>query len=71
MNNIFNILLIFILITNCSFQKNSKFWTNEKIVEEKQENKLIIVNKKEEVLNLELNPNLKISLNTKVLIKVF
>ena len=71
MNNIFNILLIFILITNCSFQKNSKFWTNEKIVEEKQENKLIIVNKKEEVLNLELNPNLKISLKTKSINKSF
>ena len=31
MNNIFKIILIFIFITSCSFNKNSKFWTKEKI----------------------------------------
>ena len=37
MNKLFRILLIYFLITGCSFQKNSKFWNKEKIEEEKQE----------------------------------
>ena len=31
MNNIFKIVVIFLTISSCSFNKNSKFWTNEKI----------------------------------------
>ena len=38
MNNIIKIIVIFIFLANCSLNKNSKFWTNEKIVEEKQQN---------------------------------
>lgn len=61
MNKLFRILLIYFLITGCSFQKNSKFWNKEKIEEEKQENVTEIF-KKEETLNFEINPNLKIEL---------
>ena len=35
-----NIILLFVSITSCSLHKNSKFWTKEKIVEEKKENKV-------------------------------
>ena len=64
MNKLFKILLIYFLITGCSFQKNSKFWNKEKIEEEKQENVTEIF-KKEETLNFELNPNLKIELDSR------
>ena len=66
MNNIIKIVLIFILLSNCSFHKNSKFWTKEKIVKEKQE-QLKEIFKEEEVLSLELNPQKKISLYGKVI----
>ena len=36
MNNFLKIILILITITSCSLHKNSKFWTKQKIVEEKQ-----------------------------------
>ena len=69
-NNIFKILLIFILVTNCSFQKNSKFWTSEKIKDVNQENIEEVYNK-EKALDLETNPKLKISLNKKSINKSF
>jgi outer membrane protein assembly factor BamB len=69
-NNFIKFLLIFILLTNCSLQKNSKFWTNKKISEEKKEY-IVEFYKKEQALNLELNPNLKISLISKSINKSF
>ena len=70
MNNIFNIILIFIFLTNCSFNKNSKYWTSGKISELKKEN--IIETFKEDVaLDLEINPNLKISFYSKAIDKSF
>ena len=64
MNKLFKILLIYFFITGCSFQKNSKFWNNEKIVKEKQK-KITEIFKKEETLNSEFNKNLKIKLGTR------
>ena len=64
MNNFLRIILIFIFITNCSLHKNSKFWTKQKIIKEKQEN-LTEILKKEDNLEIEFNPNLKISLYSK------
>ena len=69
MNNLIKILLIFIFLTSCSFQKNSKFWTisnipkEESLIVEIKEIEEIFV--KEEALSLEFNPNLNISLYTK------
>tara|TARA_B110000305_G_scaffold119354_1_gene134038 strand:+ start:112 stop:1413 length:1302 start_codon:yes stop_codon:yes gene_type:complete len=63
-SKIFKLLLIFIFITNCSFHKNSKFWNKENIKEEKNEN-ITEIFKKEENLNFELNPNLKIALDSR------
>jgi len=69
-NNILKILLIFSLISGCSFNKNSKFWTVEKLTEK---NKINITNifAEEDPLNLEINPSLKINLQSKVVNKNF
>ena len=70
MSNILKIILIFFFITGCSLNKNSKFWTKEKITEIKNENiKKIFV--KEETTSLEFNSNLKISIYSKVINKSF
>jgi len=69
-NNILKILLIFIFLTNCSFNKSSKFWTNEKIKQEKKV-KIEEIFAKEKALNLEFNPRLKISLYSKPINKSF
>jgi outer membrane protein assembly factor BamB len=69
-NNILKFLLVFIFLTNCSLQKNSKFWTKKKITETKREN-IVESYKKGETLNLEINPNLKISLSSKSIRKSF
>ena len=45
-NNFLKIILILITITSCSLHKNSKFWTNQKIVEEKKE-----IIKKEKIIS--------------------
>ena len=66
MNNILKISFIFIFLIGCSFNKNSKFWTNEKIIKEKQKNSEEIF-KKEKSLNLEFNPNMKIGLYSKAI----
>jgi outer membrane protein assembly factor BamB len=69
-NNFLKILLIFIFITNCSLHKNSKFWSEKKIVKEKQENIKELL-KKEENLSSEFNQSLKISLYSKAIDKSF
>ena len=70
MNSFFKIILIFFLITSCSFNKNSKFWSKSKIIEEKKINvKKIFITEK--TLNLEFNPKLKISLFTKPINRSF
>ena len=65
MNKTINLLLIFILASNCSFNKNSKFWSNSEKV--KSENDLIYeeVFPSEETLKKEFNSGLSIKLTTK------
>ena len=60
MNKIFNLLLIAILLSGCSFNKNSNFWTSDTLeeLEEKKFQKIFI---DEKALSQELNTN--ISLN--------
>jgi len=69
-NNFLRIILIFFFITNCSLQKNSKFWTKHKIVEETNKNYEEIF-KKEEALNLEFNKDLKVNFNSKPINRSF
>ena len=68
-NNLLKILLIFICLTSCSFNKNSKFWTKSEKIEKIKNAEEIFV--KEKILNREFNPNLKISLYTKAIDKSF
>jgi len=65
-NKIISFIIFFIIITSCSFNQNSKFWSaSQNIPEEKDSNfKEIFVT--EESLEKELNSNLKIKLNNKV-----
>ena len=49
MNNILKILFIFIFFTSCSFNKNSKFWSNEKIAEEINDNSEKIIQKQNQI----------------------
>ncbi len=60
MNKIFNLLLIAVLLSGCSFNKNSNFWTSDTLeeLEEKKFQKIFI---DEKALSQELNTN--ISLN--------
>ena len=63
MNKTIYLFLFFLLLANCSLNKNSKFWTSsEKINEEKIE-KFKEIFSKEKALSNELNPNLKIRLS--------
>ena len=66
MNNLLIALLVFLFISNCSFNKKSKFWTaTERIEELKTKKEKIFV--KEKNLNTEFNKSLKISLYSKAI----
>ena len=69
MNNLIYILII-IILSGCSLNKNSKFWTaSEKINKESTLNKNVIKEqllKKDQVLDKEFNQNLKIKVDGKI-----
>jgi len=65
-NNILKIFLIFFLITGCTLNKNSKFWSKQELIKKVQENRVEIF-KTESALNDEFNPNLKIELYSKII----
>ncbi len=62
MNKIIYLFIFIFILTGCSFNKNSKFWTSTKeIIEEKKVNIKKIFDE-EQALSKELNSNLKINL---------
>ena len=63
MNKILNLLLTLILISGCSFNQNSKFWNQSKVIKEDKETAYTEVFPKEEALKKEFNSNLKIKLS--------
>ena len=65
MNKVLYLFLIFILINGCSFNKNSKFWSNSEVV--KNENKVNYeeVFPTEEALKKEFNSELLIKFKSK------
>jgi outer membrane protein assembly factor BamB len=69
-NKFIKFLLIFIFTTSCSYNKNSKFWSTEKINKDTRENKEEI-SVDEKYSNIEFNPSLKINLRTKAIDKSF
>ena len=58
------LIIFFIFITNCSLDTKSGIWTEQKKIS--QDKILQIIFKKEKVLDKELNPNLIIKLDTKL-----
>jgi len=65
-NKILFLFIILLFISNCSLNKNSKFWTkSEKIVSEKTEDYKEVF-PTEEALKKEFNSNLKIKLTSKI-----
>jgi outer membrane protein assembly factor BamB len=59
------IFLLFIFITNCSFDKHSGFWTKDKKVEREKQKIIKVLFEDERVLENEFNPGLKINLKAK------
>tara|TARA_A100001011_G_scaffold159550_1_gene167933 strand:- start:5379 stop:6677 length:1299 start_codon:yes stop_codon:yes gene_type:complete len=57
------LIFIFLFLINCSFNKNSKFWSKSKEI--KKELDLIEIFKKEETLKREFNSNVKVRLISK------
>ena len=59
--------LLFIFITNCSFDKHSGFWTKDKKVEREKQKIIKVLFEDEKVLENEFNPGLKIHLKAKLI----
>jgi len=59
--------LLFIFITNCSFDKHSGFWTKDKKVEREKQKIIKILFEDERVLENEFNTGLKINLKAKLI----
>jgi len=64
-NKIFYFFIIFILISECSLNKNSKFWTSTKNIQKENNIEYEEVFSNEGALKKELNTNLKIKLKNK------
>ena len=65
MNKISYLFIILVLFTNCSLNKNSKFWTNSKKVQNEIKDDYEEVFPIEKTLRAEFNSKLKIKLNSK------
>ena len=59
--------LLFIFITNCSFDKHSGFWTKDKKVEREKQKIIKVLFEDERVLENEFNSGLKINLKAKLI----
>jgi len=64
-NKILFLFIIFILSSNCSFNKNSKFWSNSEIIKNETSLNYEEIFPSEESLKKEFNSNLKIKLTSK------
>ena len=62
MNKIFSLVFFIFLLSNCSFNKNSSFWSqSKKIISEDNPNRIIKF-EEDKAISLELNPELEIKL---------
>ena len=59
--------LLFIFITNCSFDKHSGFWTKDKKIEREKQKVIKVLFEDERVQENEFNPGLKINLKAKLI----
>ncbi len=64
MSRIFILLIVVLLFTGCSFNKNSKFWTKEETIKKENfsEEKLFVEEKR---INKELNNNIRVNFASK------
>ena len=69
MNKILYLFVFFILISGCSLNKNSKFWSNTEVVKDEKNISYEEVFPIEEALKKEFNSNLKIKLTSKAVSK--
>ena len=65
MNKLIYIFLIILLSHSCSFNKNSKFWTSSKTLEEEKPDVKKVL-KKDNILSQEFNKDLKINIKSKI-----
>ncbi len=65
MNKIFYLFILIFFITSCSLNKNSSFWTSEKI-QELEDKKFEKIFNDYEALDQELNTNLNVNLSSKI-----
>jgi len=68
-NKILYLFVFFILISGCSLNKNSKFWSNTEVVKDEKNISYEEVFPIEEALKKEFNSNLKIKLTSKAVSK--
>ena len=73
MNKFLKVVLIFIFLTSCSLNDGSKFWNKNKIITENDVKPEYFeqIYIKEEAINLEFNPGVKIKLSSKAINKNF
>ena len=65
MNKLIYLFLLIIILNSCSFNKNSKFWTSSKILdEEKKDIKKVL--RDDTILSQEFNKGLKINVKSKI-----
>ena len=64
MTKIFYLFIILLLVSGCSFNKNSKFWTKIENIEKERLSEVKLFAKEKEV-NKELNKEIKINFNAK------
>ncbi len=69
MSKILYLFLILILFSACSFNKNSKFWTNSKTIDNENDSIYEELFPAEKTLKEEFNSNLKIKLDYKTAVK--
>ena len=60
MIKLLNLILIFLFLSNCSFNKNSKIWNKKEIQVDNKKNIKKIINEKKTIIS-ELNPNLELN----------
>mgnify|MGYP001255999873 FL=1 len=66
MNKIFIILILIIISTSCSFNKNSKFWSESQNIPQNDISNYKEIFVKEEALSRELNQNVPINIGNKI-----
>ena len=66
MNKIICFIISFIIITSCSFNQNSKFWSASQNIQEENDSNFKEIFATEVALGQELNPNLTIKLDSNV-----